>query len=384
MFRLSSGKVVFAATGLMLCTLVRAGPTTRPDSAAAARQAQEYYRNVERAYMEGRWKELSAALRVSGRYNARLTRQQRANLAYIRRTAAEFRPPWWQATKSTSNRSFRAQIWKRWFVANYVPSELMGLQAPVGARDGKLVVIVSWRPSLVDNPRPLGGVLAKRLGLRKGDLGEVVVWHELGHNYVNNFLPIRHVMALYRHHSLLYRTLQEFYADLTAVYHSSPHARRAALLLRLDEIESNRESEPHTRAALGVGSLLLSEFLAAPQKWPSLHFPPKVPDTDAERNTILYVYRTMDKSWTLAEDRALREIVRKFIVAQGTLVLRRRGQVTLPNGLKFELMEPRDRQDKPQRDQWVRRRLEAIIKSGRADKKAPACVSARATIQLPW
>ena len=258
MFRSSSGKVVFAATGLMLCTLVRAGPTTRPDSAAAARQAQEYYRNVERAYMEGRWKELSAALRVSGRYNARLTRQQRANLAYIRRTAAEFRPPWWQATKSTSNRSFRAQIWKRWFVANYVPSELMGLQAPVGARHGKLVVIVSWRPSLVDNPRPLGGVLAKRLGLRKGDLGEVVVWHELGHNYVNSFLPIRHVMALYRHHSLLYRTLQEFYADLTAVYHSSPHARRAALLLRLDEIESNRESEPHTRAALGVGSLLLS------------------------------------------------------------------------------------------------------------------------------
>jgi len=383
-----SRSLAFAAAAVALCPLAWAGPATRPDPAAAARaarkEAQEYYEKVERAYMQGRWTELTAALKISGRYNARLTRQQRMNLVYMRRSAREFRPSWWEATKSSSNRSFRAQIWNRWFIANYMPSELLGLQAPVGARDGRLVVIVSWRPSMVDNPRPLSGALAERLGLRKGDLGEVVVWHELGHNYISSFLPIRHVMELYTNHGLLYRTLQEFYADLTAVYHASPHARRAALLIRLDEIEANRESEPHTRAALGVGSLLLSEFLSAPQKWPSLHFPPKVPPSEPERNTILYVYRTMDKSWTLAEDRALRELVRKFTAAQGTLVLRKRGQVVLPNRLKFELMEPMDRKHQPQRDKWVSDRLEAIIKSGRADKKAPKDLSAGATIHVPY
>jgi len=362
------------------------GAATQPASAPALTEAQQYHGKCARAFLDGKWQELAELLRDRGRHAGGMTPEQRQELSYIAREAERCRPNWWKSCRSTSNRSFRATIWNRSFTANYIPSETLGMQAPVDIRRGRIIIVVSWRPNLVDSPRPLEGPLAQKHGFTKGDLGEVIVWHELGHNYVTNFLPLKHVIELYMDHNMLFHHLQEFYADMTALYHCSPKARRLAMMFRLSAIELNRESDCHTRAALAIGAVLLAEFLSQPEKWPSVHFPPTVPEKDAEREGIMYVCANIDKEWTLAEDRQLRELVGDLIRTQGERILRRRGEVPLCSKFKVRLMEPDDRQHQIQRNDWVAGRLKSLIDSGRADKpsKDKKRVSASKLIVMPW
>jgi G3E family GTPase len=190
---------------------------------------------------------------------------------------------------------------------------------------------------------------------------------------------------------MLFQHLQEFYADMTALYHCSPRARLAVLMVRLDELTWYRQEGAHARAAHAIGALVLSEFLADPNAWPSVHFPPKVPDRDAERNTLVYVYEHFDPNWTLDEDRALRRKTERFIRAKGETVLRTKGRIDLPNGLAFWIMATNDREEQPKRDKWVAERLAAIIASGRADEPQKdgkagekSRWSRKERIEVPW
>jgi hypothetical protein len=351
-------------------TSTAAKPVAKPMTDAQKKkveEAQQAYDAIQDAYLGGKWEDLKKALAGYGKYDAGFTPQQRHDITYIQRAAAGHCPPWWQNCRSSKSVSFTAQIWGRDFSANYEPSEELGMQAPVGLKNGKLVVIVTWRPEYVDSTKPLQGDLAVRLGLTQGDLGETIVWHELGHNYITNFLPIKDVIALYNDYSALYAAAQEFYADLTALYHESPRGRLACMALRLEDLETARSQEPHFRAAYAIGAMLLSNFLSEPQKWPSIHFPPKVPEKDVERNTIIYVYENLDAKWTLTEDRALRDLVWKFITTSGQGVLQSKGKVPLAGKLAYELMATDDRDSESKRNAWVEERLKKMISSGRAD-----------------
>lgn len=372
-------------SSLVLAAVPAAAADKQPTSAAvrseadekrakARAEAEEALGKIVAAYMEGRWDDLKQQLRDAARHVYSFTPQERIDLAHIRRTAAEFQPTWWKSVKSLKNVSFTARIWNRPFTANYVPSDALGVQQAVAIVKGKLVVIVSWRPNVVDSARPALGELAKRHGITEGDIAQVIIWHELGHNYISNFLKLKHVIELYTEHFPLYMKLQEFYADLTAVYHASPRARKAILMVRLDALAANRFDEPHTRAAYAIGSLILANVLAKPEDWPSVHLPPAVPKADAERSTLIYLYEHLDPKWTVAEDRELREIIRRFITSQGEGVLRNKGKVPLPNRLSFCLQSADDQEHQPKRDAWVAEMLQKAIQAGRADKPdmAPA------------
>lgn len=331
-------------------------------------EATERYEAILSAYMNSRFDEFEEAMRGSGRYIRYLEPQQRGNVAYMRKSIQEFRPDWWDNTKSLERISFRARIWNRELTANYVPSRHLGAQFPVGIEGGKLLIVVTWRPSMVDNPRPMEGVLAERHRLRRGDLGEFIVWHELGHNYISEFLPLREVWLLYRDHQMLFMTLQEIYADLTGMYHSSPRGRLSGMLFRLGALDWDDQLQEHSRAAVIIGSLLLTHMLDNIEDYPSVHLPPEVPATQVERNTIEYVYENIDPDWSVEEDRKLREFVNDFIRKQGERMLRRKGTIDLPNRLTLKVMDPEDREFQKQRDAWVAERLKEAIESGRADK----------------
>lgn len=351
-------------------------PVSEKDAQAQA-AAQEAYAKIVADYLKGEWPAFNDEMKVSGKHSRFLTPAQRQDLVYMRTAAPEFRPPWWDNCKKTSNVSFTAKIWGREFAANYMPSELLGMQAPVGILNGKLIVVVSWKPSLVDNPKAVDGYMAKRFNLTRGDLGEAMVWHELGHNYISLNLPLNAVIELYNDHSLLFAHLQEFYADMTALYHAGPKARLTTLLFRIDAIEEDSEDECHARSAMAIASLLLANILPDLSKWPSVHLPPAVPDKDVERQTALYVYDHLDPNWSLGEDKALREIVKKFIFDKGEQVLRGKGDVQLPNRLSYKLMASEDRDWQKKRDAWVAEQLKKAIDAGRADKPESAATTRR-------
>ncbi len=364
-------------------------PVSKPASAPAVvlTPTQEAIAKVTAAYMKndlGPFTEAhKAALKI-----ADLTPAQRQDLLYMRNAMNDFHPAWWPNCRSSVNVSFQATIWGKGFSANYMPLDTLGFQAPVDIKNGKIVVVVAWKPSMVDSPKPGEGFFCERFGVTKGDIAEAIVWHELGHNYVTNFLPLDVVIKLYNDHMQIFETVQEFYGDMSALYHSSPKARLTTMAMRISGIDENREEEAHNRASQGIGSLILANWLMDPNKWPNVHFPAAVPDTDAERKTLMYCYGQLDSNWSFSEDRALRELIKKYIETKGDSVLRSKGEIQLPNKLSFKMIATDDRELQKKRDKWVADQLKLIIDSGRADKnKAPEKKGewrGRPAVIMPW
>ncbi len=336
-----------------------------------------WYDRLLDSYMKADWEEFKDQYKQWPTMRLKLAPRQRNDVVYMINSAKEFRPAWWKNTASSKNTSFKAQIWGRWFTANYIPSETLGMHQPVQVKNNRLITIVSWRPTYVDNTKPFTNdnsfyvyiPEAKDYDFKLGTMGEVIVWHELGHNYISLNLPLKHVITLYNEYGLLYSHLQEFYADLTALYHSSPPGRLFTMRFRLMGLVDYDESNVHTRSCShAVGALLLANILEQPDKWPSVHFPGKVPEDDVEQMTIFYVFRHISPDWTLAEDRQMREFIGKWIRGKGEAALRQKGRISLPNGQTMMILASEDRQLQRKRDQWIKRKLETIIESGRADK----------------
>jgi hypothetical protein len=219
---------------------------------------------------------------------------------------------------------------------------------------------------MVDSAQPASGELATSHDTQLGDSGEISVWHELGHNFVTAKLPLKAVVELYSDYEILFHHLQEFYADLTALYHSSPRTQRY-MMIRLIGLDHYNAEEQHTRAAHGIGAMFLAHVMQEPDKWPSLHFPPSVPKQQVELNTIIYLYEHWEPQWTIAEAQNLRTFVNDFVKTQGNRTLKRKGLFKLPNKLTYSLMAGQDHKHQVKRDQWVAQQLEQLIADKRAD-----------------
>lgn len=338
--------------------------------AKGQQEAKVFFQEVLTDYLGSNLDGLNDKINKGRKHTRFMTRENRSDLNYIKKMVGQHRPKWWKKCDNSSAVSFKARIWNKKFMANYYPTRAVGFQAARLYR-GKLQVLVSWRPNMVGSTRPLEGNLCKSHGFKEGDIAEAIVWHELGHNYVTTSLPLKHVIKLYNEHQMLFSHLQEFYADLTSLSHSSPQARLMAMMMRVPSLLHYSSDEEHTRAAHAIGSVVLMHMLREPDKWPSVRFPAEVPKEKAELNTIIYVYKHISPEWTLAEDRQLRTMIKDFTKKYGEKALRTKGRVYLPEKtLYFQLMAAEDRSMQKKRDEWVAGKLKELIKSGRADKKS--------------
>lgn len=364
------------------------GQTEAP---APSSEGQAAYDKLVETYLRGPREDLAESLKQATRLVVQLNPKQRQEVDYIRRTSAAERPSWWESTKSPANVSFVSVIWDKKITANYMPSEDLGAQAPIDIKGGRLVNIVTWRPALVDSPKAAKGALATRLGITDGHIGEVIVWHELGHNLISTMLTAQQAIELYTSYRMLYMHLQEFFADVTAIYHATPRARLTAMLSRLDSLDEFDENEPHARAAYAIGVLFMTDVLANPANWPSVHLPPAVPETEAERLTLIYLYEHIDAGWTLAEDKALRDLAYRTVKVQGDTIFRAKGVIPLPNKLTVCLMAAQDRPHMAKREAWVKESLKKAIDAGLADKpqtekkgKGKSVRETEQRIRIPW
>jgi hypothetical protein len=345
-----------------------AGAEAKPDAAQPKSEAQLCYEQIVGDYMHSKWVSLEEARKGWLKHRSNMTAEQRADVAYVLKAYGEHRPAWWKHTHASRNTTFTVTIWGKSFKANYVPSEILGVHVPVMVEEDRLAFIVSWQPHLIDSPKPISGGPPKDHGMTEGDFGEAIVWHELGHNYISQGLTPRQLFALYEKRTMMFTNLQEFYADMTAMYHSSPSARKATMMMRMPGLRYNDESEPHTRGGHGVGALVLSYVLTEPRKWPSFRLPGRVPENQVEQRTIVYMYSHLDPNYTLTEDRALRETLGRFMRANGGTILRSYGVIPLPSKLEFKIMPAEDRTCQAQRDLWVKKQLAQAIQDGLTDK----------------
>ena len=335
------------------------------------------------AYMNSDWEAIKGLRKDMFRLGRFLRGENRKIFQKTKTDWKKFRPKWWKSCSSQKAVSFNASMWGSTFKANYLPSGTTGFQAVVPEyrimqdKQGNLwkvvvdiKVLVTWHPSRIDSKSQLGGGLANKHGLTMNDFAETVTWHELGHNYVTVALPKKDVLMLYMKHKDLYDRLQEFYADMTAIRHVGPHARRLPCLMRLNELDDRDDSDPHYSAARGVAALLVTEFMMHPEKWPSVHFPAELPEQeDLERYLFRYIYENWDKTWTIQEDLALRDLTEKYMRKEARNMLRKRGLMRLPNGQKMNLVPFNDRKMREEREAWYIKQLKVLRDSKRTDKK---------------
>ncbi len=344
----------------------------------AAVVAVEAYDKMARAYLDGEMDQIAELNKEMRRHTRYLSREQREAVKHMARKAPEYRPKWWKGTKKEEENSFKAEIWGFDFWANYVPTKELGLQAvfpkeEFNRRTGEmeivdLIVLVTWKPLMVDSPKPAEGRLAREHGYTLGDIAEIIVWHELGHNYITESATTAQNIDAYQNHGKLYSKLHEYFADMTAIYHSKPKGRRIALQFRLDGLDYYMPDQEHCRGSHGIGSIVIADMLANPDAWPSVHFPPAVPEQQVEVNTIIYIYENLSPEFTVEEDMRLQQLAYDYIKKQGVKTFKTRGELTLPNKLKYRFTFSEDRENQEQRDKWVADKLKELISEGRADK----------------
>jgi hypothetical protein len=336
---------------------------------AATTEAQMCYEKLEDTYLHFEAEAWDAAYKASLKFAGSFTAKQRADIAYMRKAAQEYRPAWWKNTKSSSSVSFQAVIWGKPFPANYMPSgSLGGQQVVYDPVAEKFHVVVTWQPHMVDSTKILEGDAAAAHLMTEGNEAEAIIWHELGHNYVTLGFDVNQLSELYTKYQILYTSLQEFYADMTALYHCSPPGRKATFLIRISGLHWNNVNDEHVRGALGIGSFLLATILSDPAKWPSFHLPTTVPESEVERKCILYMYEHLDPKYTLDEDRNLRDLVGRLIQTRGATIFRSKGTIPLPNRLEYKITPSEDRDLQTKRDAWVAAELKKAIDSGLVTK----------------
>jgi hypothetical protein len=340
--------------------------------------AAAWHDEVLEAYMKADWDTYDEIIPASPKHRRGMSSDHRKDIAYIRSATKKHRPSWWSKCRSGSNVSFPASIWGKKFTANYMPSDMLGVMAPVEIRRGKLMVLVSWKPNYVDSTKKYSD--GSSIGLRvegyekheftMGHMAEAIIWHEMGHNYVSITLPLKHVLRMYVKHQLLYSHLQELFAEVTCLYHASPPARLFMLKMRQINLRDRYydDSEAHDRSCShAVGSLILAKVMMKKELWPSFHLPGKMPEEDIERSVIYYMYSKLPKQLTLKEDKMLREYMGKWARAHGSATLRSKGKAKLENRQTFSLMGTDDRSNQKKRDTWVKTKLAALIKAKQTD-----------------
>jgi hypothetical protein len=335
-----------------------AGAADAPKEAATQCHG-EYFR----AYLNSDWAALDKLQRGVLSHTSHMTAAQRSDVVYIRKTAGTYRPSWWRACSSTKKTPIPAAVWGSKTPVIYEPGNTPGAAGSIDAATRRLVFTLNWNPSLVDNSEPAGGGLAVKHGITQGDLGETIVWRQLGLAYLLlNAMRQEQAIALTQKHQHLYQHLWTYYGVMTALYHSSPRGRRAALLDMIRGMQGKSNHEGFGRACRAAAALLLATVLAEPSKWPSIELPSEVPDGDVERKTAEHVLLNLDPDWTLAEDRALRAVLEKHFRANAQTVIRTRGKIILPNKTVFMLQEPDDRAPLDKRNSWIEKQLKKARK----------------------
>ena len=343
-------------------------------------EAEALYAEYSEAYLSGKMDEVQEMYRKMRTKQRFLSRDKQQAIRHMNEKAPEYRPRWWKGTKKQEKNSFKAEIWGRDFYANYVPTRELGLQAVFPKEEFNretgefevvdLIILVTWKPLMVDSTEPAKGKLAEIHNYTLGDIAEVIVWHELGHNYLTETISTKNNIELYDRYSELYSTMHEYFADMAAIYHGKPQARKMAIQFRLEELDYYTEDSSHCRGAHGIGSIIITDMLMNPEKWPSVRFPPAVPEKQVELNTIIYIYEHLPPKLTAEEDVRLQGLAEEFVLKRGEKTFKAKGEIPLPNRLKFNLMVGEDRENQAKRDAWVRGKLGELISDGRADKLA--------------
>jgi hypothetical protein len=305
-------------------------------------------------YLSGKWLNLDPALRNS-KALAKLSAEQRAELAVIRKAVGEGRPAWWQACKAGRRGPLRAVVWGRTLDLRFDPASKSGVR--MDSAGNRMLLTVSWTAADMDNPEHA------EHGFSKGDLADLGLWSTLGMSRCWSQLPPQALNGMSEEgKTQLFRYL-DFRGNVTALYYGTPKSRRWGEFLYLLAWNKKYAQMPTVNARKAAGAMFLAEVLSNPSKYPSFPLPKTSPPQDVEEKLAEHYRGWIEKhGWTIAEDISLRKAIQAFAAANDESVLRAQ-QVALPNRLKVSLDPEADATFRAARDRWLKGQVEQALGS---------------------
>ena len=334
--------LLFWAIALQLLAQLSARPVHADEPADA-------YARICQEYLDGKWDAVDTDLRTVKK-PVGLSSAQQADLTYIRQTLAECRPAWWAQTKAGQKCAIRPVVWGTPLGLTYDPAGQGGVQVQFSGNTS--VLTVSWPAKEMDNPNQA------EHGFTKGELNNLGVWATLGMAKVWSQTPAQALVGMSEADKTRLLRCQDFRGNVTGLYYGIPRARRWGEFLYLLSWLEKYAKMPTVYSRKAAGAMFLAEVVANPAKYPSLPLPKTLEGENAEEKLAEY-YRKMieKKGWTVAEDRALRDVLKKFAAANDLSVYQTES-VTLPNKLVVALDPAADVSLRPKRDAWLKARFD--------------------------
>lgn len=327
---------------VLFCIPVFGGDSAKSDGA----KSNDLYARISQAYLDGNWDELEKVLGVPSKEIEALSAAQQADAAYVRGALAQCQPAWWKQCKKAKKVEIRPVVWghslKLWFDPAGKESVEMKSTGAVKA------LSVTWPVADMDNPEHA------EHGYSKGDLCNLGAWNTIGIAMVWSQTPAQALNNPPAPEKLRMDRYQEFRGHLAGLYYGTPKARRWGLFLYLLSWMEKYSQMPTVCSRKAAGSMFLAEVLGNPGKYPSIPLPGTLPADGAEEKLAEHVRNKIERhSWTIAEDKALREAIKSFAAANESGVLQTQ-KATLANKLAVSLDPEADKPLCPKRDAWLK------------------------------
>jgi hypothetical protein len=322
--------------------------------------AGDLYSRITDTYMTDKFDDLKGALtKATGRLKD-FTAEQKTDILYVRRALAQCRPKWWHECKAGKKTRIRQAILGKTATIIYDPDGKGGMRLQGGL--GGIAVTTSW------DRRTMDSTDKGMYGYLKGDMVCGSIWGNLTMGNIWSGMSLQKLAKMDDREKLRMNRYMSFRSNLAALYYGTPSARRYSMHIFFAAFFYDRWGKgPVTGTRRAVCAMIMCEILKDPTRYPSLKLPGKLKADKAEEKLGQHYKFAIKRkaTWTIAEDRRLREAIKSFATTAGAdKNVRQTEKVTLPNKLVFAIDVKVDEAIRAKRDAWIKKQFDKAKSSG--------------------
>jgi hypothetical protein len=313
--------------------------------------SSELFSQIIEKYMAGDWDALESDLAQHAGEIAKLSKQEQADIAYIRQALAECHPSWWKQIKTGQRVPIRATVWQHPVSMTYENGPAFNIKlTSVGSQISMTAI---WPAADVDS-----GASAEH-GFTKGDLTNGGIWALIEQGEIWMAMTPEKVARMNAGEKTQFNHFSAFRGNLAAAYYGTPRARQWIAFLSLDAYAGSHTREESFIVRKPLGAMLVAEVASHRERYPNLNAAPGAGGGNREggggleqRLANVLMGQFERRKLTFTEDRALRDAIKAFALANGTPVYSS-GKITFSNKLQMALDPAGDTELSNLRDAWL-------------------------------
>jgi hypothetical protein len=231
------------------------------NSTAEANPAEggAFYREVSRRYLGGDWETLLADIAKNQKDLATLSKEEAANVEYIKAAVTEGRQAWWDQVKKAKTGPFKASVWGQQVDFTFTGASAPHFSGPNGATVAAMSWPREWMDAFTTMPM-LDAGLDLNANFRRGDGVNSLIWGYMSFGDLFATLGPEKIRAMKGAEKKQFDVYSGFWTGVTAGYYGTPPARRLMLVEALASFEKLNDTRPDWLGKRPIGAAFLVEM----------------------------------------------------------------------------------------------------------------------------